>query len=316
VQAPIIAIRGWLRWLGLLSVVLPTLCQAWQGPDLTGVWGDDAGGRYRIRQVGNTLVWFDDRSPVAMNVFQGTINGNAVDGYWWDVPGGQLLGAGRLSLRIETGDRIVKTGSSPDYGGTVITRDARQALGCFRDTGERDLPSAFLTSDRMTVGTCITNCAQQGFAYAGVQYGSQCFCGNSYGRYGPAENCDMRCAGNAGEFCGGFWANNIYSIRPGSQLPPPSRPGDVGICADPRTQMVMDQWLSGATPPENAQPGWNLRYDTWGRLVGSTPSATITGLPQGVDTPLSRCEYLWSIASRLTSANLGSLRDYVQARVR
>jgi hypothetical protein len=111
-----------LRRLALLLILAPATCGAWQGGDLTGTWSDDAGGRYRIRQSGNTLVWFDDRGPVVMNVFTGTINGSSIEGQWWDVPGGQLLGSGRIWLSIESSDRIVKTNSSPDYGGTVITR--------------------------------------------------------------------------------------------------------------------------------------------------------------------------------------------------
>jgi hypothetical protein len=87
-------------------------------------------------------------------------------------------------------------------------------------------------------------------------------------------------------------------------------------CDDPRTQAAMDQWLAQASPPENQRPGWNVRYDSWGRLVGRTPSTTISGLPQGVDTPLSRCEYLLSIASRLNSSNLGTLQAYLQQRLR
>jgi hypothetical protein len=40
-----------------------------------------------------------------------------------------------------------------------------------------------------------------------------CFCGNSYGKYGQAANCDMKCSGNAGEICGGSFANSVYSIK-------------------------------------------------------------------------------------------------------
>ena len=110
------------RGLALLLIVTPAVCSTAQAYDLTGTWTDDVGGRYRIRQVGNTIAWYDDRSPVATNVFSGTINGSNINGQWWDVPGGQLMGSGSLWLRIDSNDRLVKTGSNPDYGGTVITR--------------------------------------------------------------------------------------------------------------------------------------------------------------------------------------------------
>jgi len=40
-----------------------------------------------------------------------------------------------------------------------------------------------------------------------------CFCGNSYGSYGLAPNCDMACNANANEICGGSDANSIYSTQ-------------------------------------------------------------------------------------------------------
>ena len=92
-------------------------------------------------------------------------------------------------------------------------------LGCFKDQGDpsgtrgRDLSGYVFSSPRMTVSLCISECRRRGFAYAGVQYGSQCFCGNSYGKYGRANNCDMPCSGNRSQICGGFWANSVYSTR-------------------------------------------------------------------------------------------------------
>jgi hypothetical protein len=99
-------------------------------------------------------------------------------------------------------------------------------------------------------------------------------------------------------------------------LTPPVVPGGGGLCADPRTQSVMDEWLMRANPPENLQSGWNVHYDTWGRLVGRTPHTTLAGLPQGVDTRLTRCQYLWSIAATLGSTNLGTQKQYVEQRIR
>ena len=108
------------------------------------------------------------------------------------------------------------------------------------------------------------------------------------------------------------WANGSIWYR-GKRRGPG---GAGGVCADSRTQGVMDEWLSLATPPENQRQGWSVRYDSWGRLVGRTPTNTLIGLPQGVDTNLTRCEYLWSIAATLNSTNAGTLKAYVEQRVR
>merc|ERR1712048_1229307 len=46
--------------------------------------------------------------------------------------------------------------------------------------------------------------------YAGTQFYKQCFCGNSFGKYGKAK-CSTKCPGNKG-ICGGGWANSVYQI--------------------------------------------------------------------------------------------------------
>lgn len=101
----------------------------------------------------------------------------------------------------------------------------------------------------------------------------------------------------------GEWTGSFVFVG-GAAGPPAAR----GICDDPRTLALMDEWLARAIPPQ--EPGESLRYEAWGRLVGRSRTATITvsGPP---DTRLSRCEYLWQIAPQLRSTNLGTLRAYL-----
>ena len=92
-------------------------------------------------------------------------------------------------------------------------------LGCFKDQGDpvgtagRDLSGFVMNKPNMTTELCAATCRDRGFAYAGTQYSSWCFCGNSYGKSGTAENCNMKCAGNTNQICGGPWANSVYSIK-------------------------------------------------------------------------------------------------------
>ena len=56
----------------------------------------------------------------------------------------------------------------------------------------------------------------EGYRYAGVQYGTQCYCGNSYGKHGSKEisDCRMECGGSGiYEDCGGIYANNVYDLE-------------------------------------------------------------------------------------------------------
>lgn len=87
-------------------------------------------------------------------------------------------------------------------------------MGCFKDDGDRDLvTNTYMSNHDMTVEMCVAYCRQKGYAYAGVQSTSQCFCGNSYGKHGPSNNCVDKCGGNPNEICGGAWTNSIFKVK-------------------------------------------------------------------------------------------------------
>ncbi len=130
-------------------------------------------------------------------------------------------------------------------------RPGKNNFGCFRDDRARDLDGFFISSADMTHEKCISICRNKGFKYAGVQYGSQCFCGNSYGKYGKSNSCNMKCSGNANEICGGFWANLIFGTGQNPPRPSPNarRLGCFKDQGDPFGLRGRD--LNGA-----AFPGW------------------------------------------------------------
>ncbi|XP_033112682.1 WSC domain-containing protein ARB_07867-like [Anneissia japonica] len=88
--------------------------------------------------------------------------------------------------------------------------------GCFQDKPERAMPSDYTESGSMTIDQCITHCHGRGHMYAGLQYGKECFCGgNTYSKYGrvPDTNCNVKCAGNSQEICGGTWKISVYATE-------------------------------------------------------------------------------------------------------
>lgn len=101
-------------------------------------------------------------------------------------------------------------------------------LGCFKDTYDRDLTGYSQQDAQLTLQSCANLCRQKGFKYAAAQYGSSCFCGNSYGKHGKTTNCGMRCAGNSNEFCSGSWANSVYDVSTGSTTPTVTTSGPTG----------------------------------------------------------------------------------------
>jgi hypothetical protein len=65
----------------------------------------------------------------------------------------------------------------------------------------------------MTIEACQTACSSAHYTYAGVEYGQECYCATSIlGAATIADDgrCNMACAGNSTEICGGPNGINIY----------------------------------------------------------------------------------------------------------
>ena len=71
---------------------------------------------------------------------------------------------------------------------------------------------------------CIEKCSQMsknvpppsvnGFVFAGLQDGSQCFCGSCVpprSIFANASECEMKCPGDDKFNCGGSWRMNVYT---------------------------------------------------------------------------------------------------------
>lgn len=50
-----------------------------------------------------------------------------------------------------------------------------------------------------------------GYRYAGLQ-GEKCFCDDSYGKYGKADDkeCNTPCRDKKTQSCGGIWRNSVF----------------------------------------------------------------------------------------------------------
>jgi hypothetical protein len=110
--------------------------------------------------------------------------------------------------------------ATPQMAGYVdVTNKGYKYVGCGLDNaGARTLNDELLTGDDMTVEKCIDFCKTKSTKYAGIVYGSQCFCGASVAQDrapGTASNCLMKCGGNANEVCGGADAISLYEACSG-----------------------------------------------------------------------------------------------------
>lgn len=78
--------------------------------------------------------------------------------------------------------------------------------GCYTEgTSARALDGFAFANSTLTAEQCVTTCEGKSFAFAGVEYGSECYCGNSLSAQSTKvvdDQCNMPCAGNKRTYCG------------------------------------------------------------------------------------------------------------------
>ena len=80
------------------------------------------------------------------------------------------------------------------------------------------LPVDFGSSSDNSPQYCRKKCRSQEYAFSGVEYGRQCFCGNTP----PAQSevvedsqCGSKCPADSSSKCGGSWRLNVYETGEG-----------------------------------------------------------------------------------------------------
>ncbi|ORY31412.1 hypothetical protein BCR39DRAFT_92097 [Naematelia encephala] len=94
------------------------------------------------------------------------------------------------------------------------------SYGCYMDCYDgmdRFLPHQAYIDANNSPDMCVAACKDSGYNYAGLQFGKECYCGNTLA--GPPtapSQCDVQCA-DGHNHCGGPCRNNIWSAfeKPG-----------------------------------------------------------------------------------------------------
>ncbi|KAF2258383.1 hypothetical protein CC78DRAFT_587230 [Lojkania enalia] len=130
------------------------------------------------------------------------------------------------------------------------------SIGCYTDSvAARTLATRLFPPGQMTTQSCQSACRAQGFVYAGTEYAGECYCGNEFQNGGgPAPDgdaqCNMACAGDDEQICGG-----------------PDR-------------LSMYQWGDGVVPTSSATLTTTPPTSTASTATSSTPPS-VTALPDG-----------------------------------
>ncbi|EYB88861.1 hypothetical protein Y032_0240g3345 [Ancylostoma ceylanicum] len=87
-------------------------------------------------------------------------------------------------------------------------------VGCFEDSKSNRALNGFayeFKSDN-SMEKCRATCYRAGFIYYGLEFGRECFCGDSLAKQSidEARCTEYRCTGNSSQYCGGFNAVEIF----------------------------------------------------------------------------------------------------------
>ncbi|KAL8826220.1 MAG: hypothetical protein Q9170_007485 [Blastenia crenularia] len=116
----------------------------------------------------------------------------------------QVCGAGNRMTLFKSGQQ----------GPTNATVQGWGYAGCYTDsTSARVLTGKYVPDSALTIEKCAAAC--KGYAIFGAEYGSQCYCGNSFA--GPTAvvgegECGYVCAGNAMQLCGAGNRLSVYKV--------------------------------------------------------------------------------------------------------
>jgi len=116
--------------------------------------------------------------------------------------------------------------------------------GCYSDSREaRILPELVSGADNdLTIRECVRRCRDSGFSLAGLQVGTECWCGNEppVEPTAPEYQCQSKCSGNADQICGDFFRNNIYLTDTGALAE------NGGCYVDTAEKRILPKLISGA----------------------------------------------------------------------
>ncbi|TEY80413.1 hypothetical protein BOTCAL_0038g00110 [Botryotinia calthae] len=128
-------------------------------------------------------------------------------------------------------------------------------MGCYSDLGPNGRTLAWrqdqIPDANLTIEACLHACKEGGYAFAGVEYSQECYCGVVLGN-GTAKvdesNCQMTCNGNTTELCGGGPA----SSSTGSSSPSTSTSASAPVSSSTGTTISSTLSLSSSSYPSSS----------------------------------------------------------------
>ena len=166
--------------------------------------------------------------------------------------------------------------------------------GCYKDDpSDRDLTGPMKKgSDYASRSKCSKYCYSKAprapYRYFGLEFGKECFCGNTYGKYGGASGCILLCTGASfwsPETCGGIDKIEVFAFYPdplATAVPTQAPPTPAPPTKPPKTEPPATD--APPTNPPKTEPPATDAPDTEAPETMPPDTATPTAIPSAVPT--------------------------------
>lgn len=122
-------------------------------------------------------------------------------------------GPGALTVYQRNGAAPPSGAGTPKQSVKATDGSTYAYQGCFTDGASRNLNGPSTSDPSMTAEKCVSFCRKQNKqTYAGLEYSTECYCGSSLKTQAKSTNCNMACAGDSTETCGGGYALTTYKL--------------------------------------------------------------------------------------------------------
>lgn len=101
--------------------------------------------------------------------------------------------------------------------------------GCYAEVSGRLLNKDYYANGSVTVDQCVRYCQAGNYAFAGLEYAGECYCGNAAppaAQKAAESTCNMPCKGNTAQMCGGSSRLSVYN---NTLYAPTSSPATVAV---------------------------------------------------------------------------------------
>ncbi|KAK7691709.1 hypothetical protein QCA50_005109 [Cerrena zonata] len=175
-------------------------------------------------------------------------------------------GPNRLSVYTSTGNVVVFPVPTPQ---NTSLPNGWAYQGCLQDTNARVFPNQLDWVTNNTVVDCINQCQTFGFPAAGLEFGSQCFCGdvsdaqNNSPGLAPEIDCSIPCSGDPAHLCGGPDLLSYYAFN-----------GSLDVWHTPSNTGRYEFLIGGLVVPLVATVGINGKVNFLEKLGTGFPNST------------------------------------------